>query len=96
MLRQQQAREHARRDGETSREHARTDGVAKFFNDEKGFGFITQDGGDYDIFAHRNAVNGKVPMERDEESENPYTTNVGFHSYMMQNDEPCSVHALVT
>ena len=48
------------------------------------------------LIAHRNAVNGKVPMGRDEESENPYTTNVGFHSYMMQNDEPCSVRALVT
>lgn len=52
-------------------------GTVKWFNDDKGYGFITPDDGDRDLFVHHTGINGVGYKSLDEGSRVTYEEEVG-------------------
>jgi CspA family cold shock protein len=52
-------------------------GTVKWFNAEKGFGFITQDNGGADVFAHFRAITGDGYKSLDEGQKVSFDTEQG-------------------
>jgi CspA family cold shock protein len=52
-------------------------GTVKWFNGEKGFGFITQDDGGPDVFVHFSAIVGKGYRNLEEGQKVDYETTKG-------------------
>jgi CspA family cold shock protein len=52
-------------------------GTVKWFNSEKGFGFITQDAGGPDVFVHFSAIVGDGYRSLDEGQKVDYETSQG-------------------
>jgi CspA family cold shock protein len=60
-------------------------GIVKWFNAEKGYGFITPDGGGPDLFVHHTAIQGAGFRSLDENQRVSFETGQGQKGPMATN-----------
>ena len=63
-------------------------GTVKFFSDDKGFGFITPDEGDADLFVHHSAILGEGYKSLDEGAKVSYEAEAGDKGPRAVNVQP--------
>jgi len=63
-------------------------GTVKWFNAEKGFGFITQDGGGPDVFAHYSAIAAQGYRSLDENQRVEFDVVQGTKGPQAENIRP--------
>ena len=60
-------------------------GTVKWFNAEKGFGFIAQDGGGEDVFVHFSAIQSSGYKSRDENQKVEFGVTAGPKGLQAEN-----------
>jgi CspA family cold shock protein len=68
-----------------------TTGTVKWFNPEKGFGFITPDDGSADVFVHFSAIQGEGYRNLEENQKVEYDLGQGQKGPQASNVRPVSV-----
>ena len=63
-------------------------GTVKWFNDDKGFGFIAQDGGGADVFVHHTAIQGTGFKSLAENQKVEFDVNQGPKGPQAENVRP--------
>jgi cold shock protein len=63
-------------------------GTVKWFNGDKGFGFITQDGGGPDVFAHFSAIASSGYRNLDENQRVEFDITQGQKGLQAENIRP--------
>jgi CspA family cold shock protein len=70
------------------KEHGMTQGTVKWFNGEKGFGFIAQDGGGADVFVHFSAIQADGYRSLDENQRVEFDVTQGPKGPQAENVRP--------
>jgi cold shock protein len=74
--------------GSTEGEHEMAQGTVKWFNSEKGFGFIAPDDGSKDVFVHYSAISTSGYKSLDENQRVEFDTTQGQKGPQAENVRP--------